>query len=136
MNISSLSAKFNPKWTSLTYNKELLYIDVILSLFLPRRQKSLCKKNSTILDEVSQLPKTLCNVAGSQISVKRDLLLTMSDGKVCNALTNTSSTQNCYICGATAMKNALHFLEIKRRQVREITTKLTEATLTRYTKSV
>ena len=32
--------------------------------------------------------------------IKFNLVLTMIDGKVCHALTNTKSTKSCYICQA------------------------------------
>lgn len=34
--------------------------------------------------------------------IKHTLLLTMVDGKVCNAATDTASTMRCYICGQTS----------------------------------
>lgn len=39
---------------------------------------------------------------GKQITVSYKLALTMIDGKVCNALTNTAFTQRCYLCNATS----------------------------------
>ena len=38
---------------------------------------------------------------GRYISVTHKLQLTMTDGKVCNALTSTLSSHKCYVCGAT-----------------------------------
>ena len=35
-------------------------------------------------------------------SIRYELLFTMIDGKICNALTGTTSTQKCYICGASS----------------------------------
>lgn len=34
------------------------------------------------------------------VCISHQMLLTMKDGKVCNALTQTSSAQECYVCGA------------------------------------
>lgn len=85
----------NPRPSSTLYCRPIKFI------FAKETKEFTKEETSKILDEVSQLLPTLCNVAGSQISVKHDLLLTMTDGKVCNALTDTSSTQKCYICGAT-----------------------------------
>lgn len=34
--------------------------------------------------------------------IKHTMILTMIDGKVCNAATDTSSTMRCYICGQTS----------------------------------
>lgn len=41
-------------------------------------------------------------IDGKEIIVSYVLALTMIDGKVCNAITNTSSTQRCYLCQATS----------------------------------
>ena len=35
------------------------------------------------------------------IKIDVRMILCMIDGKVCNALSNNSSSQQCYICGAT-----------------------------------
>lgn len=35
------------------------------------------------------------------MKIKHSLMFAMIDGKVCNAVTNTTSTQMCYICGAS-----------------------------------
>ncbi|KAL0879456.1 hypothetical protein ABMA27_003207 [Loxostege sticticalis] len=85
----------NPRLSSTLYCRPIKFI------FAKETNEFTKDETSKILDEVSQLLPTLCNVDGSQISVKHDLLLTMTDGKVCNALTDTRSTQKCYICGAT-----------------------------------
>lgn len=39
---------------------------------------------------------------GENVTVKHTLLLTMVDGKVCNAATETTSTSRCYICKKTS----------------------------------
>jgi len=54
-----------------------------------------------ILDQITSLKPTILNIGGKEISIVHKLYLTMVDGKVCNALTGTKSTQRCYICGAT-----------------------------------
>lgn len=51
-----------------------------------------------IENQAEQLQET--EIDGSKI--KHKLLLTMIDGKVCNAATDTSSTMRCYICGQTS----------------------------------
>jgi len=35
------------------------------------------------------------------LEVKHELILSMIDGKVCNAITHTTSTQKRYLCGST-----------------------------------
>ena len=54
-----------------------------------------------IKKEIDQLIPTLCIINNQEISITHKLLLTMVDGKICNALTETRSSQKCYICGAT-----------------------------------
>lgn len=58
-------------------------------------------ETNKVLEQINNLEATSCDFGGSKISVKHKLLLTMTDGKVCNALTETHSSQKCYICGAT-----------------------------------
>jgi len=41
-------------------------------------------------------------VDGKEINVTYKLALTMIDGKVCNSLTSTSSSQKCYLCQCTS----------------------------------
>lgn len=41
-------------------------------------------------------------VGGKEVNVSYKLLLTMIDGKVCNSLTSTSSSQRCYLCNCTS----------------------------------
>ena len=73
-------------------------------------------KTNQVLKEVSQLVLTSLRLNESQITVKHDLILSMIDGKVCNALTDPSSQQKCYICGATLkmMNGELKDLVVKK----------------------
>lgn len=34
--------------------------------------------------------------------VQHEMIFSMVDGKICNAVTDTYSTQRCYLCGATS----------------------------------
>lgn len=54
----------------------------------------------------------------SSVSVKHQLLMTMVDGKICNAITETSSAMRCYICGATP-KTMNDLESIKKRASKE-----------------
>ncbi|XP_022828240.1 uncharacterized protein LOC111357680 isoform X1 [Spodoptera litura] len=87
----------NPRPSSTTYCRPIKFI------FAKETKELTTTETQKVLDEVSQLLPTLCNVAGSQISVNHKFLLTMTDGKICNALTDTLSAQKCYICGATPL---------------------------------
>lgn len=77
-----------------------MYCRPIKFIFAKETSEFTIKENKKVLEEIRQLLPPLCNINGSQISVKHELLLTMTDGKVCNALTETRSSQTCYICGA------------------------------------
>lgn len=41
-------------------------------------------------------------IGDKKIIIKSKFIMTMVDGKVCNAATGTTSTSRCYICGATS----------------------------------
>lgn len=41
-------------------------------------------------------------VDGQEILITYDMIFTMIDGKVCNAITSTKSTLRCYLCGVTS----------------------------------
>ena len=67
--------------------------------------------------QINQLtPTTVNSDSGLMCTVKHVLNFTMIDGKVCNAATSTSSTQKCYICGATSQQFN-KFDELLERQV-------------------
>ena len=55
---------------------------------------------SYIEGQISLLENTMVKVGEKEIAVSHNMVLTMIDGKICNALTKTS-TQTCYICKAT-----------------------------------
>lgn len=52
--------------------------------------------------QAESLNKTEVPSASGMLYISHKLLLTMVDGKVCNAATNTTSTMRCYICGLTS----------------------------------
>lgn len=85
----------NPRPSSTLYCRPIKFI------FSKETTEFTITETNKVLEEISQLLPTLCSVDGSQISVQHNLLLTMTDGKVCNALTDTRSAQKCFICGAT-----------------------------------
>lgn len=53
-------------------------------------------------EQIGQLEETKVARSAGEVSVKHTMLLTMVDGKVCNAATQTTSTMRCYICKATS----------------------------------
>lgn len=52
--------------------------------------------------QIRTLSSTKLNIYGIDIEILHTLLFTMVDGKVCNAVTGTTSTLKCYICGLSA----------------------------------
>lgn len=55
-----------------------------------------------VRNQERQLVPLEIEVNGNKINVSYKLQLTMVDGKICNALTDTTSTQRCYLCNATS----------------------------------
>lgn len=85
----------NPRPSSTIYCRPIKFI------FAKETTELTVRETNVLLGDIDHLFPTVINFADSQISVKHELLLTMTDGKVCNALTETHSSQKCYICGAT-----------------------------------
>lgn len=85
----------NPRPSSTMFCRPIKFI-------FAKETKEFTKIETTkVLEDINRLLPTIINTGDSQISVKHELLLTMTDGKVCNALTETLSSQKCFICGAT-----------------------------------
>ncbi|KAK7791956.1 hypothetical protein R5R35_004579 [Gryllus longicercus] len=57
-----------------------------------------------IQDQVQNLTPFQTIVDGKEVNVAYKVLLTMVDGKVCNSLTCTSSSQRCYLCDCTSKR--------------------------------
>lgn len=55
-----------------------------------------------IENQAQSLRPTEVETSGKSMKVAHTLVLTMVDGKVCNAATNTTSTMKCYICKKTS----------------------------------
>lgn len=51
---------------------------------------------------IAKLNKSVITLKGEEFSFSHKLKMSMIDGKVCNAATDTKSTSQCYICGATS----------------------------------
>lgn len=73
-----------------------------IKLFFAKETAELIKEETEkIKQQMSVLSPTNIEISGSQIYINTTLILTMVDGKVCNALADNKSSQTCYICGAT-----------------------------------
>ncbi|EFN86399.1 hypothetical protein EAI_00149, partial [Harpegnathos saltator] len=55
-----------------------------------------------IESQIQTLTNSLIVMDEKEILVKHKLLFTMIDGKICNAISSNTCTQECYLCGATA----------------------------------
>ncbi|CAH2102438.1 unnamed protein product [Euphydryas editha] len=55
-----------------------------------------------VQESIKQLKKTVVMLNEEEFSFGHQLKMSMIDGKVCNAATDTKSTSQCYICGATS----------------------------------
>jgi hypothetical protein len=63
----------------------------------------LAKEEISIVEEsIKKLETTVITLEeqNSVISASHKMVLTMIDGKICNAVTSTTSAQVCYVCGA------------------------------------
>lgn len=78
-----------------------MYCQRIKLIFSKESTDFTVSETNKIMEEVNSLVPTICSIGGNKVSVKHTLLLKMINGKVCNALTETSSSLKCYICGAT-----------------------------------
>lgn len=77
----------NPRPSSTMYCRPIKFI------FAKETNDFTLAETSRLLEEINPLLPTLINFGDTQISVKHELLLTMTGGKVCNALTETRSSQ-------------------------------------------
>lgn len=70
--------------------------------FIKETADELVSEISHIENQIRQLVPTQVEVCGKPIKVFSNFLLTMIDGKVCNALAYNACSQKCFICGATS----------------------------------
>ncbi|XP_028146043.1 uncharacterized protein LOC126891809 [Diabrotica virgifera virgifera] len=77
------------------------------------------QETSYIENQISELQPTIGMLDSEEIAVSHVCVMTMIDGKVCNAITETASSQTCYICKATPKQmNDIEKL-LKREVVQE-----------------
>ncbi|KAL0879262.1 hypothetical protein ABMA27_003042 [Loxostege sticticalis] len=78
-----------------------MYCQRIKLIFSNESTDFTVSETNKVMEEVNSLVPIICSIGGNKVSVKHTLLLKMINGKVCNALTETSISLKCYICGAT-----------------------------------
>lgn len=83
--------------------------------FVKETTEEIVKEVEHIEKQISQLAPVEVDVGGRIIKIIPKFLLTMIDGKVCNALASNACTQKCYICGATSKT----MNQLEKRQVIE-----------------
>lgn len=67
-------------------------------MFTKETKDTTVSETNAVLENINELLPTICSIYdGIEISMKHVLLLTMIDGKVCNALTFIS-TKMLYLC--------------------------------------
>lgn len=92
---SGIVAWQNPRPSSTMFCRPIKFI------FSKETTAFTISETNEVLKEIEELQPTKVSIFEREVSVNHELLLTMVDGKICNALTETSSSQKCYICGAT-----------------------------------
>lgn len=65
--------------------------------------KSAINKIKLIEQQITKLVPLEIVVDSTKITVNYQVLFTMIDGKICNAITSTTFTFKCYLCGATSV---------------------------------
>lgn len=68
-------------------------------------------------EEIKNLTDSTVHVVEKIVKVSHNLILSMIDGKVCNALTETTSTQKCFLCGSTS-KDFNQIEEMVKKEVK------------------
>lgn len=68
-----------------------------------KESKDVTKEEISYIENAAKsLTPTKVNLNGNEYIFGHIMKMTMIDGKICNAATNTASTSRCYICGATS----------------------------------
>lgn len=72
-----------------------------------------------VKNSIDNLVATEVDIDGEKFLVHSQFVMTMVDGKICNAATGTTSTSRCYICGKTSKE--FNNLKDKRRISKDAT---------------
>lgn len=75
-------------------------VEVIKFIFTKESEEVIKRETSLIQEQISKLSPIIINEDVVDVVINYKLLFTMVDGKICNSMTNTRSTQTCYICKA------------------------------------
>lgn len=77
------------------------YCRLIKFIFKKENTDLINTEEQEMRENINSLQPTILLINGVEVHCKHDLLFTMVDGKVCSALSQYTSSQKCYICGAT-----------------------------------
>lgn len=97
----------NPRPSSTRYCRPIKFE------FKKETKETIKQEYEYINNQIKNLQPTKININGEEIVINHKLILTMIDGKVCSALTDTSS-QVCYICGVSP-KDINNLEAVKKR---------------------
>lgn len=86
--------------------------------FLHETVQSTVNEMHYIEEQIKSLVPFNTIVDGQEILITYDMIFTMIDGKVCNAITSTKSTLRCYLCGVTS-KDINNLDLVKKRKIDE-----------------
>ncbi|XP_050518510.1 uncharacterized protein LOC126892818 [Diabrotica virgifera virgifera] len=84
--------------------------------FLHETTYSTIQEMKYIENQISRLQPTSVTINNCKIIVNHERVFTMIDGKVCNAVSENSSTQKCYLCGLSS-KNFNNIELVMKTQV-------------------
>jgi len=91
----------NPRPSSARYCRAIKFE------FAKETPENVLKERQEMLKEIDNLRPSVCEVNSQSdgqnydVAVQHRLGMSMIDGKVCNILTETSSSQTCNLCGST-----------------------------------
>ena len=72
-----------------------------IKVLLEKESKEITLREiNKIKAQIQNLTPTKIDIRGREINIETEMLFTMVDGKICNAIAGSSS-QKCYICGCT-----------------------------------
>ena len=69
---------------------------------MKKEPTELAKEETSVVEEgINELEKTMITLEEQNgvVFVSHNMVLTMIDGKICNAISSTSQVQMCYVCG-------------------------------------
>lgn len=70
-----------------------------------KESNKLCVAEKNKMDkQIKTIQDSDVEIKSRKVKINHKLIFSMVDGKVCNALTETSSTMKCFICGATSIQ--------------------------------